>query len=136
MQPAREGSAAWRGSWSERVADGIRLSRAAARRNIGTNFNLVHWKWVESDRPADRLLAEALPFLRTVTINGLQQDAIVSLADGDFDVTGFMRTVQRAGYRGRIGLQGYGLAGASRDHLARSMTKWREILRALDSDRG
>jgi sugar phosphate isomerase/epimerase len=121
-----------RGSWSERVADGIRLSRAADRRNVGTNFNLVHWKWVKQDKPLDQLLSDALPFLKTVTINGMQQDTIVSLAEGDFDVAGFMTDVKRAGYRGGVGLQGYGIAGPSRAHLARSMTRWREMLPALN----
>jgi sugar phosphate isomerase/epimerase len=126
-----------RGSWSERVEDGIRLSRAAARVNIGTNFNLVHWRWVQSHQTLDQLLANARPFLKTVTINGMQQDTIVSLADGDFDVAGFMSAVKRAGYRGPVGLQGYGIAGTSRAHLARSMTRWHELLHALNggSDR-
>lgn len=120
-----------RGSWTERVEDGVRLAKRIKRPTVGTNFNLVHWQWVTPAKPADELLAEALPHLFAVTINGLDKGRIVSLDEGDFDVAGFMASVKKAGYKGPVGLQGYGIAGPSETHLARSMTKWREIMKAL-----
>jgi sugar phosphate isomerase/epimerase len=120
-----------RGSWTERVEDGIRLAKAVGRKNVGTNFNLVHWKWVKPAKPAEEILTEALPHLMTVTINGLKGDQIVSLDEGDFDLAAFMATVKKVGYAGIVGLQGYGVPGPSEAHLGRSISKWREILKAI-----
>jgi len=120
-----------RGIWTERVEDGVRLARLSGRKNVGTNFNLVHWKWVEPTEPPQRVLKEALPHLFSVSINGLEGDKIVPLDQGDFDLLSFIKTVEQVGYRGQVGLQGYGVPGRSADHLKRSMDKWREIARQL-----
>lgn len=123
-----------RGFWSERTEDGVRLARRVGLANVGVNLNLVHWKWVPQPLTLEALLAEALPHLQLVTINGLDsqnKDAIVSLADGDFDVAGWLRTIKRAGYNGPIGLQCYSINGPSEIHLARSMEKWRAIRNRL-----
>ena len=117
-----------RGSWTERVDDGVRLARQAGRKNVGTNFNLVHWKWLPQTKPLEALLTEALPHLMTVTINGMAGAKIVSLDEGDYDVTEFMATVKKVGYRGPVGFQGYGIKGNSEEILSRTMKKWREIL--------
>jgi len=117
-----------RGSWTERVDDGVRLAREVGRKNVGTNFNLVHWKWLPQTKPLEALLTEALPHLMTVTINGMAGDKIVTLDEGDYDVTEFMATVKKVGYRGPVGFQGYGIKGNSEEILSRTMKKWREIL--------
>lgn len=120
-----------RGFWTERVEDGVRLARLVGRKNVGTHFNLVHWKWGRPKEPAAGLLRSALPHLMAVTINGLKGDAIVSLDEGDFDLAGFLGSVWKVGYRGRVGLQGYGVPGRSADHLGRSMKRWRELMARL-----
>ena len=137
--------------WTERVEDGVRLAKLVGRKNVGTNFNLVHWKWVEGSpprrnaaggpkntRPLETILREALPHLFSVTINGLQsqpkggRDRIVSLDQGDYDLTAFMALVRKVGYTGPVGLQCYSVKGPSEQHLKRSMQKWRAILKKLD----
>ena len=123
-----------RGFWTERTEDGVRLAQKTGLKTIGTNLNLVHWKWVPQTRPFAALVAEALPHLKLVTINGLDtpnKDAIVSLADGDFDVAGWLATIKQAGYSCPIGLQCYSIKGPSEMHLSRSMEKWREIRKQL-----
>lgn len=120
-----------KGMWSERVDDGVRLARKVNLKTVGTNLNLVHWKWVPQPRALEEVLLEAVPFLKLVTINGLDKDRIVSLADGDYDVGAFLATVKKAGYTGPIGLQGYSIKGPSETHLKRSMDKWTEIRKAL-----
>lgn len=121
-----------RGFWTERVEDGVRLARLAERKNVGTHFNLVHWKWLKQTKSLEELLKEALPHLFCVTINGLKGDAIVSLDQGDFDLGAFLATLKKVGYRGRVGLQGYGVPGRSEDHLQRSVQKWRDLLKNLE----
>lgn len=123
-----------RGFWTERTEDGVRLAQKVGLKTVGTNLNLVHWKWVPQPRPLETLVAEALPFLKLVTINGLDtqnKDAIVPLGDGDFDVAGWLATVKKAGYNGPIGLQCYSIKGSSEAHLSRSMEKWQAIKRQL-----
>lgn len=119
------------GAWAERVEDGVRLAKASGRANVGANFNLVHWKWVRQTRDQEQTLRDALPKLFLVSINGLAGNAIVPLNQGDYDLLGFLRRLKHVGYTGRVGLQGYGIHGPSRTHLAASMKKWREMMNSL-----
>jgi len=121
------------GFWTERVEDGVRLARKSGRKNVGTNFNLVHWHWVRQTRPVAEVLKEARPHLFSVTINNGDRDrrTIYPLDEGDYDLAGFMRAVQAAGYTGQVGLQCWSIKQPAEVHLARSMTRWREIRRAV-----
>ena len=95
------------GFWTERVEDGVRLARKSGRKNVGTNFNLVHWHWVKQSRPVGEALREACPHLFSVTINNgdRQKRTIYPLDKGDYDLVGFMDAVRDAGYTGQVGLQ-------------------------------
>ena len=125
------------GFWTARAEDGLRLAKAVNRKNFGTNFNLVHWKWTGSDKPLPELLSDLKVHLLSVTVNGLQsaaagqKDKIVPLDQGDFDVPAFVATVSKSGYRGPVGLQCWSIQGPSRAHLQASMAKWREIRKSL-----
>lgn len=126
-----------RGFWAERVEDGVRLARQMKRKNVGTHFNLVHWKWAPQKQPLETLLREALPHLLCVTINGLdskQGDRIVALDQGDYDIDAFLKTLVNIGYRGPVGLQGYSVAGPSAEHLGRSMSRWQAALARLNGE--
>jgi len=119
------------GFWTERVDDGVRLARLARRKNVGTNFNLVHWHWVKQERPLETVLKEALPHTLLVSINGHKGRDIVALDEGDYDVLGFLRTLKKVGYRGAVGLQCYSVKGPSEVHLKKSIEKWREWMKIL-----
>ncbi|HZL37940.1 MAG TPA: TIM barrel protein [Tepidisphaeraceae bacterium] len=119
------------GLWTQSVEDGVRLSKASGRRTVGVNFNLVHWKWVKQDRPQKQSLKDALPYLFLVSINGLAGNTIGPLDQGNYDLPGFLRRLKSIGYRGPVGLQGYGIKGPSREHLTKSMKKWREMIQTL-----
>ena len=116
------------GQWAERVEDGVRLAQKCGRKNVGTNFNLVHWKWVKQETPQEQLIRDALPYLFAVSINGLSGRDIVPLDRGDYDVAGFVERLSKAGYKGPVGLQGYGIPSRSRDNLERSINAWRRIM--------
>lgn len=120
-----------KGFWTQRVEDGLRLAKQVGLKTVGTNFNLVHWKWVPQPTPLADLLAEAMPHLMLLTINGLEGEKIVPLSEGDFDVAGFLAAVKKAGYSGPIGLQCYNIPGPSEDHLSRSMGRWKKIMNDL-----
>lgn len=122
------------GSWVERIEDSIRLAEKVDRPNVGVMFNLCHWLRVDKQRDYKPLLKQALPRLWAVSINGADEfDAkpgwdhyIQPLDQGNFDVAAFLRTLRELGYQGPIGLQCYGIGGDAREHLARSMTTWRQ----------
>lgn len=117
--------------WAERVEDGIRLAQKVERKNVGTHFNLVHWKWVKQTRDLPDLLKDARPHLMCVTVNGLTGKQIVSLEKGDYDIDAFLKLLKSTGYRGPVGLQGYSVPGPSAGHLQRSMTRWQEAMKKL-----
>ena len=121
------------GFWTERVDDGVRLARQVGRKNVGTNFNLVHWYWVKQPRPLDVVLPEAAPHLMTVTINNGEKGGhkIAALDEGDYDLVGVMALVRKVGYTGMVGLQGYSVPGPSEVHLKRSMDRWRRLLKEV-----
>lgn len=122
--------------WLERVEDAVRLTRAIDRPNVGATFNLCHWLKVEGDRDPTPVLKDALPHLFFVTINGADNGdtqsmdwnrLIQPLDAGSYDVAGLMKSLQRLGYRGPVGFQGYGIPGDSHTILDRTMRAWTEF---------
>jgi sugar phosphate isomerase/epimerase len=116
--------------WTERVDDGVRLATRLQRKNVGTNFNLVHWQWVRQTRPLEIVMREAFSHLRLVTVNGLKGPAngrqrIRPLDETDYDLRGFLSLVRKVGYSGPVGLQCYSVAEPPVIHLKRSIETWR-----------
>ncbi len=131
------------GDWLERVEDAVRVARKVDRKNVGVMFNLCHWLKVDDEKNLEPLLKLAMPRLFAVTINGADSVAarragwdrlIQSLDRGSFDIHGFLKTLKRLGYTGPIGLQCYGIRGDAREHLARSMAAWRELLSKIAAE--
>lgn len=123
------------GFWTEKTEDGVRMAKLSERKNVGTNFNLVHWQWVKPNRPVETVLQEALPHLFLVTFNGLKGPAtgrqqIRPLDDSDYDMQGFIATVKKVGYTGPIGLQCYSVKEPPAEHLKRSLETWRKLVAA------
>lgn len=123
------------GSWIERIEDSIRVADKVDRPNVGVMFNLCHWLRVDASRDYRPLLKQAMPRLWAISINGADDRDekpgwdryIQPLGQGNFDVAGFMRTLQELGYTGPVGLQCFGIGGDVRDHLTSSLAAWRKI---------
>ena len=71
--------------------------------------------------------------LHVVTINGADKGEtkemswnrlIQNLDVGTYDVGALLRGLHRIGYRGPVGLQGYGIGGDVAENLRRSMDAW------------
>ena len=120
-------------NWAERAEDGFRVANKADRDNVFCTFNLYHWLKVEGPDDLERKAKAVLPRLNCVTINGSMNNArdidvkagIMPLGDGDYDVEAFVKTFIDLGYKGPIGLQGYGIGGDIEAKLKQSMEQWK-----------
>jgi sugar phosphate isomerase/epimerase len=121
--------------WLERVEDALRLARKLNRANVGVTFNLCHWLRVDDERNLRPLLHAAAPHLLVVSINGADSNCkgcewtrlIQTLDRGTFEVRSVLEILNEIGFRGPIGLQGYGIGGSAYDNLQRSMKAWQEM---------
>jgi sugar phosphate isomerase/epimerase len=128
--------------WMEREEDCVRVAEKVDRPNVGVMFNLCHWLRVSKDRNYEPLLAKAMPRLWSVSINGADDfdpkdgwsHYIQPLGRGSFDVYALLKTLQRLGFKGSIGLQCYGITGDVRDHLAESLGVWRDYAGRLQAN--
>jgi len=120
------------GAWLERVEDGVRVIEKAGRDNIGVTFNLCHWLRVDG-KDLDATLHAAGSHLYMVTISGADvggrdwHQLIQPLDAGTYDVSQVLQALIKINYQGPIGLQHYGIGGAVRQNLQRSMDGWRKI---------
>ena len=121
--------------WIERLEDAVRVAEKVDRPNVGVMFNLCHWLRVDPSRAYRPLLQRAMPRLWAVSINGADEHDdqpdwkryIQPLDRGSFDIGALLATLAELGYHGPIGLQCFGIGGDTREHLARSMAKWRDL---------
>lgn len=128
------------GCWMETFQDAMRVADKVNRPNVGVMFNLSHWLRDSKERDYRTLLEQAIPRLRAVSINGADEfdpqpgwgKYVQPLDAGTFDVGGFLKTLYGLGYKGPVGLQCYGIGGDAREHLARSIAKWRKLNEPAD----
>ncbi len=121
--------------WVERIEDAVRVAKQVGRPNVGVMFNLCHWLRVSPGRDYKTRLAEAMPYLRAVSLNGADERDdkpgwgryIQPLGDGNFDQAAFLKTLRELGYEGPVGLQCFGIGGDAREHLARSLAAWKKL---------
>ena len=121
------------GFYLARFRDVVRVAERVGRSNVGATFNLCHELRSGFDPEFPQLLDRAIPRLYGVTINGADRQGrdwstlIQPLGRGDYDVTGLVRTITKAGYRGPFGIQCYGLKGDPGVYLKQSMAAWRVV---------
>ncbi|MCP4644131.1 MAG: DUF1080 domain-containing protein, partial [bacterium] len=118
--------------WIERVEDAVRLAKNIDHPDVGATFNLCHWLMVDGEN-LDARLELAAPHLSMVTISGADAGGdnwkalIQNLDQGTYDVGLVLKKLDALGYRGPIGLQGYGIGGDVYRNLENSMTAWRAL---------
>jgi sugar phosphate isomerase/epimerase len=129
------------GFWVERVEDAIRVAKKVNRKNVGVTFNLCHWLRVDDESNMESLIKSAMPHLFVVSINGADsggkdwKQLIQTLDRGTFNIYGFLKMLEDAGYTGPIGFQGYGIGGDAHDNLKRTMAAWRRLSERLAKDK-
>jgi sugar phosphate isomerase/epimerase len=121
------------GFYLARFRDVVRVAERVGRSNVGATFNLCHELRSGFDPEFPQILDKAIPRLYGVTVNGADRQGrdwstlIQPLGRGDYDVTGLVRTITKAGYRGPFGIQCYGLKGDPGVYLKQSMAAWRAV---------
>jgi sugar phosphate isomerase/epimerase/SAM-dependent methyltransferase len=115
--------------WLETLDEALRLADAIDDPRLGVCFNLCHH--LRSGGDAATGLRRAAPRLLAVTLHGATSGGrdwstlIRPLDEGDHDLPGLLSTLAAIGFRGPVGLQGFGLTAAPSVHLPRSMAAWR-----------
>ncbi len=125
--------------WLERTEDAVRLCRRLAHPRLGLSFNGYHWYAVDGKQLSARL-DEAAPYLRYANVCGSRRlpegsgpmaATIEPLDDGELDNFIVLAELQRIGYRGWIGFQGYSVGGNVYTKLQRSLTAYRSMITRL-----
>lgn len=125
--------------WLERTEDAVRLCRRLAHPLLGLSFNGFHWYAVDGHHLTSRL-TEASPHLRSANIcgsrrlppnSGAMPATIEPLDDGELDNFVLLATLQRVGYQGMIGFQGYSIGGDVYAKLRRSLAAYRSMYERL-----
>jgi len=123
------------GFWIERVQDAVRVAKKVNSPNLGVTFNLCHCLMVGDEDKITDLLKEAMPYLFLVTINGADTGAgrtkwdrlIRPLDEGSKDLLPFLKALKQSGYRGPVGLQGYGVKLPAGENIKRSWAGWQKL---------
>lgn len=113
-----------------RIEDALRIIAKVQRPNVGLVFNLCHWLRSGDEPNLDLRLKQAAPHMYLATISGSEHDGdwdrlIQPLDKGTYDVKGFVRKMEKAGYQGPVLLQCYNIKGDREQNLHASMKAWR-----------
>jgi len=116
----------------------IRLVKKVDRKNVGMTINLCHELKSGNGTKLPEIIKAAAPHLFQVSINGADHKGgwdklIRPLGDGEFDVLGFLKKLNAAGYTGPIGLQCYAVKGDQVKNLERSMATWKTYQKKIAS---
>jgi sugar phosphate isomerase/epimerase len=126
------------GNYIATTPQAVRLVKKIDRKNVGVTINLCHELRAGNGPKLPEIIKTAAPHLFLVSINGADHKGgwdklIRPLGEGEFDVLGFLRNLNNAGYSGPIGLQCYAVKGDQRENLKRSMATWKEYQRKIAS---
>ncbi|NOY41273.1 MAG: sugar phosphate isomerase/epimerase [Planctomycetes bacterium] len=126
------------------IEDALRVAKKVDRKNVGVAFNLCHFLKQHDEEEIKATLAEAMPHLFLVSINGVDRgdtksmgwDRLIQpLGKGDFAVENVLRILRQEKYSGAIGLQCYAIPGKPQQHLKQSIEAWRTIAKQLDDEK-
>jgi sugar phosphate isomerase/epimerase len=119
--------------WLETADDALRVLAPIDDAKLGVCFNLCHelraFPGIDP-RPA---LRRCGPRLLAVTVNGADvagadwSTLIRPLDEGDHALAPFLAELDALGFRGPVGLQGFGIKLPPREHLVRSLAAWRRV---------
>lgn len=123
-------------TWLETFEATVQLCERIDHERVGVCFPAYHWFATDTER-AEPLLQRAGGRLRSVNICGSRRPSgggaptIEPLDEGELDNFALLGALQRAGYEGRVGLQGYSVGGDVYGKLQRSLAAYRSMVERL-----
>ncbi len=126
------------GEWTAHFGNATKLARVVHHPQFGVTFNLCHALAMGDEKRIPELLDDARGVLFAVTINGADSGLarpewsrlIQTLDKGTYDPRIVLGKLQKLGWTGPVGLQGYGIGGDRRANLAASMAAWKKLAAA------
>ena len=125
------------GAWLERIEDGVRLCRKMNHPRLKVVFCGFHWYAVDGKELAKRI-TQALPYLHSVNMCGTRKGGNVAgftiepIDSGEMDNFALLGLLDRIGYKGRIGFQGYSIGGDVYAYLRRAITLFHDMEQRLE----
>jgi len=120
------------GAWLERIEDGARLCQKMNHPHLKVVFCGFHWYAVDGKNLA-RSIEDAMPYLHSVNMCGTRRGGNIAgctiepLDCGEMDNFALLGLLNRSGYTGRIGFQGYSIGGDVYGYLRRSILAFRDM---------
>ncbi len=117
--------------YTQTLAEALRLVKKLNRpEEVGVMFTFTHWQNYDPNRDLRAVLADAAPFLKSVSINGSNKTkpAVLPLSEGDYDNAELLDILRGIHFKGSVGLMCWGLGGDARVHLTASMQKWKNLV--------
>jgi sugar phosphate isomerase/epimerase len=120
------------GAWLERVEDGVRLCRKVSHPCLRVVFCGFHW-YAADGKGLEQRIQQAIPYLHSVNMCGSRKGGNIAgctiepLDCGEMDNFALLALLNRDGYTGRIGFQGYGIGGDVYNHLQCSLVAFRNM---------
>lgn len=120
----------------ESVEESVTILEALQRPGITTSFHLCHELKAGNAARLDEVIRRHVSRISLVSLSGADKaryaqpgwdGAILSLDQGDYDITPVVRSLQSAGYTGPVLIHTFGLKSPPAEHLAGSLRRWREV---------
>jgi sugar phosphate isomerase/epimerase len=127
------------GGWLERTADAARLCRALDHPLVGAVFAAFHW-YAAGGQDLRGNIASVAPHLISANVCGSRRitgwvmpATIEPLDDGELDTFAVLAELNRAGYDGYVGIQGYSAGGDAYAKARRNLAAFRDIERRIEA---
>lgn len=123
-----------KGLYIETAEDGLRILQKANCKNVSNSLNLCHELMYGNADRLTEIIRKCAKQLILVSINGADiknKNYILRLDQGNFDLTGLIKTLKKTDYKGPIGLQCYNVPGDQKENLKINMATWNEIMSKL-----
>lgn len=124
----------------ESAEEGLALWQKLARPEVKLSVHLCHELLVGNGARLDEVIAKAAPILYLVSISGAEvpdgrratwKNIIMPLDRGNYDFRPYLRALAKHRYQGPVILHTWGIKDPPEEHLARSITRWRQLVSEL-----
>lgn len=118
----------------ETTEDGLSILQKASCKNVYVSLNLCHELMYGNAGRLDEIIRKCAKRLVLVSVNGADvgnKKYILRLDQGNFDLAGLIRALNKNGYKGPVGLQCYNVPGDIKENLKINIAAWKEVMSKL-----